>query len=123
MRVNIMRNITVNYDYYKEAEQMRKEKNITFYDDRYEIGDKRRFDLDKEILEILKETEKELFDKICQYYYPNEEQIIKHFKKDVNFALTNTIQKSNENGQELNFLDIKIYTCCLRMCSDYNLYG
>ena len=52
MRVNIMRNITVNYDYHKEAEQMRKEKNITFYDDRYEIGDKRRFDLDKEILEI-----------------------------------------------------------------------
>ena len=117
-----MRNITVNYDYHKEAEQMRKDKNITFYDDRYEIGDKRRFNFDKETLEILKETEKELFDKICQYYH-FEEQIIEHFKEDVNFALTNTIQKSNENGQELNFLDIKIYTCCLRMCSDYNLYG
>ena len=55
-----MRDITVNYDYHKEAEQMRKDKNITFYDDRYEIGDKRRFDFDKKTLEILKETEKEL---------------------------------------------------------------
>lgn len=53
-----MRNI--KYDYHKEAEQMRKDKNITFYDDRYEIGDKRRFDFDKKTLEILKETEKEL---------------------------------------------------------------
>ena len=123
MRVNIMRNITVNYDYHKEAEQMRKEKNITFYDDRYEIGDKRRFDLDKEILEILKETEKELFDKICQYY-SREEQIIEHFKEDVNWALTNTIQKSNENGQEFNLLDIKVYITCLDMGkSDYDCYG
>ena len=126
MRVNIMRNITVNYDYYKEAEQMRKDKNITFYDDRYEIGDKRRFNFDKETLEILQEAEKELFEKICQYYSFNEEQIediIKLFKKDVNWALTNTIEKRNKNGQELNLLDIKIYTCCLRMRSDYNLYG
>ena len=123
MRVNIMRNITVNYDYHKEAEQMRKEKNITFYDDRYEIGDKRRFDLDKEILEILKETEKELFDKICQYY-SREEQIIEHFKEDVNFALTDVMKKSNENAQNLNLLDIKIYCCCLDMRKiDYDYYG
>ena len=120
-----MRDITVNYDYHKEAEQMRKEKNITFYDDRYEIGDKRRFDLDKEILEILKETEKELFDKICQYYSFNEEQIIEHFKEDVNFALRdNIIQKRNENGQEFNLLDIKVYITCLDMGkSDYDCYG
>ena len=121
-----MRNIILNYDYHKEAEQMRKNKDITLYDDRYEIGDKRRFDLDKETLEILKEAEKELFDNICQYYSFNEEQIediIKLFKKDVNWALTNTIEKRNENGQELNLLDIKVYNGCLRMSSDYNLYG
>ena len=106
---------------------MRKDKDITLYDDRYDIGDKRRFDLDKEILERLKETEKELFDKICQYYSFNEKQIediIKQFKKDVNFALTNTIQKSNENGQELNLLDIKVYITCLYMRKiDYDCYG
>lgn len=51
---------SIKYDYHKEAKQMRKDKNITFYDDRYNIGDKRRFDFDKKILEILKETEKEL---------------------------------------------------------------
>ena len=28
LRENIMRNITVNYDYHKEAERMRKDKNI-----------------------------------------------------------------------------------------------
>ena len=118
-----MINITVNYDYHKEAEQMRKNKDITLYDDRYEIGDKRRFDFDKETLEILKEAEKELFDKICQYYH-FEEQIIEHFRKDVNWALTNTIQKSNENGQELNLLDIKVYTTCLYMRKiDYDCYG
>lgn len=81
---------SIKYDYHKEAKQMRKDKNITFYDDRYEIGDKRRFDFDKKILEILKETEKELFDKICQYYH-FKEQIIEHFKEDVNFALTDVI--------------------------------
>lgn len=122
-----MRDITLKYDYHKEAEKMRKDKNITLYDDRYDIGDKRRFDFDKETLEILRETEKELFDKICQYYSFNEEQIediIKLFKKDVNFALNDkNIKKSNKNGQEFNLLDIKIYTCCLRMRSDYNLYS
>ena len=51
---------SIKYDYHKEAKQMRKDKNITFHDDRYNIGDKRRFDFDKKILEILKETEKEL---------------------------------------------------------------
>ena len=122
-----MRNIKIKYDYHKEAEKIRKDKDITLYDDRYEIGDKRRFDFDKETLEILKKAEKKLFDEICQYYSFNEEQIediIKLFKKDVNFALSDkNIEKSNENGQELNLLDIKIYTCCLRIRSDYNLYG
>ena len=119
-----MRNITVNYDYHKEAEQMRKDKNITFYDDRYEIGDKRRFNFNKEILEKLEETEKKLFDKICQYY-SREEQIIEHFKEDVNFALRdNIIQKRNENGQEFNLLDVNIYICCLNMGKiDYDCYG
>ena len=119
-----MRNIILNYDYHKEAERMRKDKNITFYDDRYEIGDKKRFDFDKETLEILKETEKELFDKICQYYH-FEEQIIEHFKEDVNFALREkNIEKSNENGQELNLLDVKLYTTCLNMGKiDYDCYG
>ena len=106
---------------------MRKDKDITLYDYRYDIGDKRRFDFDKETLEILQKTEKELFDKICQYYSFNEEQIediIKLFKKDVNFALSDkNIEKSNENNLKLNLFDIKIYTCCLRMRSDYNLYG
>ena len=122
-----MRNIKIKYDYHKEAEKIRKDKDITLYDDRYDIGDKRRFDFDKETLEILQKTEKELFDKICQYYSFNEEQIediIKLFKKDVNFALSDkNIEKSNENNLKLNLFDIKIYTCCLRMRSDYNLYG
>ena len=125
-RIDILLSKT-KYDYHKEAEQMRKDKNITFYDDRYKIGDKRRFDFDKETLEILKKAEKKLFDEICQYYSFNEEQIediIKLFKKDVNFALSDkNIEKSNENGQELNLLDIKIYTCCLRMNSDCNCYN
>ena len=122
-----MRNIKIKYDYHKEAEKIRKDKDITLYDDRYDIGDKRRFDFDKETLEILQEAEKELFEKICQYYSFNEEQIediIKLFKKDVNFALSDkNIEKSNENNLKLNLLDIKIYTCCLRIRSDYNLYG